>query len=122
MAQYNFVDGVYDPVFTAFARPITVTPLVSQPGQPAYTSRGYYNMLPLDIIGEGMSVLSEHKVELDIRAIEFTVLPKQGDQIDIPVHQKAPGGTFLVNDVSPDNGQGMHTMTLRTLEAPRPTP
>lgn len=121
MAEYNFVDDVYGKLWPAFARPITVTPLVSQPGAPAYGARGYYNTQSLDIIGEGVSVISDLKIEMDIREIEFAVLPQQGDQIVIPTHQKAKGGTFLVLDMSPDNGQGVHTMTLRILGDPRPT-
>jgi hypothetical protein len=122
MALYNFVDSVYDPVFTAFARPVTVTPIKSQPGQPAYSSVGYFDSTSLDVIGEGMSVISDAKLSLDIHILHFSILPMQGDEIDMPMHQKAPGGMFLVLDVSPDNAQGMHTLTLRYLGASRPTP
>lgn len=122
MALYNLSDSVYKPNFDVWARPITVTPLVSQPGAPAYNARGYYDQKELDVIAEGPAVFSDAQTYLDILDAEFPIVPMQGDQIDIPFHQGVKGGSFLVLDLTPGNAGGMITITLRKLTAPKPTP
>jgi hypothetical protein len=104
---YNLQDEVYLKNWAVWARPVTVTPTVSQPGQPAYGGRGYYDQKSLDILAENGGIISDGETYLDILEVEFPVLPMQGDQIDIPFHQGVRGGTFMVLDLTPGNAGGM---------------
>lgn len=109
----NMPQELYIPLFNVWARPITVTPLVSQPGAPSYDARGYYSTNPVDILTENGRVLSDAESILDILQVEFPVLPLQGDQIDIPPHQDLEGGSFYVHD-SDNNAMGLYWLTLRS--------
>ena len=42
----NFSTLVYLPNFDMFARPVTIIPMASQPGLPAFTARGIYDTRP----------------------------------------------------------------------------
>lgn len=120
MALYNMHDGVYLPNWNVWARPVTVTPIVSQPGVPAYSSRGYYDERQLDVLGEAGTIFSDGQTYLDILEAEYPVTPLQGDQIDIPFHQGVHGGSFIVLDLTPGNAGGMLTLTLRKITTNRP--
>jgi hypothetical protein len=121
MALFNFTDQLHTLTFESFARPVTVTPTVSQPGQPAYSSRGYFGTKELDIITEAGGVLSDSQSYLDIIMAEFPVLPRQGDTIDIPDHQSVPGGSFMVLDLAGvGEGSGLITVQLRKVVTNKP--
>ena len=123
MAQFNLSQQIYLPNWDVWARPITVTPLVSQPGAPAYGARGYFDTKEMDVLAEDGSIISDSKVILDIRIEEFSVVPLQRDQIYIPPHQGEQGGTFEVLDLSGDgNAGGIITLTLKKIVAAKPTP
>jgi hypothetical protein len=106
-----------------FAYSITVTPVVSQPGQPAYTSRAIYNtrgtMVQTDV---GMAVLSDQETIMDILVGEYSVLPRQGDRIYLAPQQAlpsdAPGDYEVVSTES--NGAGQLTLVIRRYGAPAP--
>lgn len=118
----DFSTNIYAPNFDFWSREITVTPIVSQPGAPAYVARGIYDTRGTMIQTEaGLAVLSDHEVILDIREREFPVKPVQGDLIYIP-----PDGTFYegtgtyeITDSS-DNGGGETTLVIRKYEPPTP--
>ena len=120
MALYNLNDQIAVPNWDTFARPVTVTPTVSQPGGPAYGARGYYDVKELDVFTEAGAPFSSGQAYLDILIAEFPVLPMQGDTIDIPFHQGAEGGSFQVSDLSPSDAKGMITVNLHELKAARP--
>ena len=123
MAQFNLSQQIYLPNWDVWARPITVTPLVSQPGAPAYGARGYFDTKEMDVLAEDGSIISDSKVILDIRIEEFSVVPLQRDQIYIPSHQGEQGGTFEVLDLAGDgNAGGIITLTLKKIVAAKPTP
>jgi hypothetical protein len=117
----NFSDDVYLPAQGLFGRAITVTPLASQPGAASYPGRGIFDLDAIDVAALDGSILSETKIILDIRDIEFTVGPLQGDIIEIPADPAglAAEGSFEVIDADP-NGGGETTLTLRRLVAPKP--
>lgn len=96
-----------------------MTPLISQPGAPAYVARGIYTTTPIDIPGlDGATIASDQKTILDVRDIEFTVVPAQGDLIQIPAEGNIPAaGYFEVVD-GDANGGGETTLTIRKWEAP----
>jgi hypothetical protein len=108
-------DGdLYAKLWDVFTRPMTVTPVVSQPTAPAYLSRCYYDTRGLDVLTEDGAVLSDSKVYIDIRIAEFAVLPMQGDYIDIPFAVGVPGGSYVVEDSEGDgNAGGIINITLR---------
>lgn len=117
----NFNDDLYLIAMNVFARPITVTPVVSQPGQPAYSNRAYFDTKETDVLTEDGALLSDSRTFIDIRMEEYAALPMQGDLIDIPFHQGVPGGSFEVSDLAGSgNAGGMITMTLKKVVTPKP--
>ena len=118
----DFSTELYAKLWDQFARPITVTPVVSQPGAPAYAARGYFDTKEADVLTEANSILSSSQSFLDIRQAEFAVEPLQGDIIDIPFHANVAGGTFEVLDLAGKGTGGIITISLRELAAPLPEP
>lgn len=118
----DFSTLVYLPCFDIFARPITVTPLASQPGAPAYTSRGIYGTQPVDFAGMDGSIISDQRSILDVRDEEFTVVPSQLDRIHIPADADAGAdlGDFEVTDIEA-NGGGETTLILRKIVTAQPS-
>lgn len=113
----DWANIVYAPCQDTFGREVWITPLASQPGQPAYQGRGIYNRNRLNEMLEDGSMLVEQETILDILMEEFPVLPQQGDQVTIPVDtfgmQTAPG-SFTITSVW-DNGGGELSLHLRKL-------
>lgn len=115
----NFAVQVYSHTFDVFARPVTLTPLVSQPGQPAYTARGIYSSQAIDVLMEG-NVISDQRTILDIIETEFSVIPRQGDMLLIDSSFDLPAiGSFLIIDVD-SNGGGETTLDLRKIVVQKP--
>lgn len=118
----NFSTLVYLPNFDMFARSITITPLASQPGLPAYSARGIYNTRAIDVQAEDGSIISDQQTIVDVRDEEFSVIPDQLDRVYIPFD--ADGGPdlgeFEVTDTEP-NGGGETTLVLRKFMAARPS-
>jgi len=113
---------VYLPAFDVFARPITITPVVSQPSGAAYSARGIFSTDELDVMAEAGGIITDHQTILDLRESEFAVLPKQGDLVNIPNDADAVPlhyNDFEVIDVS-SNGGGETTLTLRKWETASP--
>jgi hypothetical protein len=106
---------VYLPAYDAFARPVTFTGSAQPSG-----ARGIYDTVPIDVAAEDGSIFSDQRTVLDIREAEFTVLPKQGDTVDIPaVGSIVAAGSFMVVE-SDSNGGGEMTLTLRRLVTAKP--
>jgi hypothetical protein len=120
MALYNIYEQVYAPNFNVWARPITVSPLVSQPGAPAFSNRGYFDEKQLDVLGEAGTIFSDAQMYLHILEAEFPTMLKQGDQIDMPAHQGVKGASFIVLDLTPGNAGGLVILTLRFISTNRP--
>jgi hypothetical protein len=116
----NFSTMVKLPCQDMFAVPITVTPLASQPGQPAYSARGIFNTGAQDVALTDGSVFSDHQTILDVRDVEFDTVPMQGDRVTIPHDcNGAPLGEFEITDIAKDGG-GQTTLSLRKYEAALP--
>jgi hypothetical protein len=116
----NFSDLVYLPNFNTFARAIFITPVASQPGQAAYQARGIFDTVPIDVVALDGSIVSEQRTILDVRDVEYTTLPAQGDQIAIPADGGLPDlGNWEVID-SDRNGGGETTLMLRKLMTAKP--
>jgi hypothetical protein len=116
----DFSQFVYAPNFAVFARPIIVTPVASQPSQPAYGARGIYGTAPVDIVGSDGSIFSDQKTIIDILEAEFPILPVQLDRIEVPAVNGIPAaGLFEVIDAD-TNGGGETTLTVRKLVTAKP--
>lgn len=103
-----------------FARPISVTPA----GGAAYDNRGIWHRDNNDFLAEDGSLVTDHKVSIDVRDAEFAVVPRQGDTIFIPADGTVPAeGTFTVLSAHGDGG-GMTNLVLEefitTVPAPYP--
>lgn len=116
----DFDKLVLGPAMDVFARPISVNPLASQPGQPAYALqrdgvsplRGVFERKNIDIaLEEG--IMSSAVLSLGIRLSEYLVSPKPGDKLTIPACQSLPAlGVFTVDDTDEDS-EGGSTLTLK---------
>lgn len=116
----DFSSQVYLPCYDTFARAITVSPLMSQAGQPAYAARGIFDTRDIDVVALDGSIVSEQRTILDIREIEFAILPRQGDQVAIPAEGALlDEGLWEVIDTS-RNGGGETTLTLRRIMPAKP--
>lgn len=116
----DFSKQVYIPAFNTFARPVTFTPVKSQPAQPAYIRRGIYSTQPLDIAAEDNSIFADQITVLDIVESEFLVLPLQGDLLTIPAYLTLPAlGDFEIIDHA-TNGGGQTSLNLRQIVPKKP--
>ena len=119
----NFSTLVYLPNYDMFARSITVTPLASQPGMPAYTARGIFDTRPIDVQAEDGSILSDSQTIIDIRDEEFASLPEQLDRVYVPPDKEAGNigvGEYEITDTE-GNGGGETTLVLRKVTMSRPS-
>jgi hypothetical protein len=107
---------VLTPASRIFEIKISVTPLVTQPGEPAYDATGVYNKRDLDVEMQDGTIFSDHEVSLGIRLWDFVVPPDQGDLITITdTRHPAYGQQYWVGDMDED-GQGGGMLMLRTKE------
>jgi hypothetical protein len=114
----DFSTDVYLPAQDLFGRTIIVTPLAT--GLP-YQARGIFDVDAIDVQAMDGSIISETRVILDIREVEFAVLPLQGDIIHVPADPIGllAEGDFEVIDADP-NGGGETTLTLRRIVPSKP--
>jgi len=117
----NFSEQVYRQNQDTFSRPVTFTPISSQPNGSPYTARGILEQEAIDVAGLDNSIISESRIILDIRDAEFTVQPLQGDLVDIPADSSGlpAEGQFEVIDTD-QNGGGESTLTLRRIVQAKP--
>jgi hypothetical protein len=109
----DYSTQVYEPGYLQFSRPVVFTPVKSQPNVSSFEGRGIFSTMPIDIISQDGSVVSDQKTILDILEKEFSILPIQGDRLSIPAAGALPDmGDFEVQDVD-TNGGGESTLTLR---------
>ena len=117
----DFSTLLYKATQNVFGRAIMITPIVSNPGAPAFTMRGIYDTSPVDIETDmGTVMISDQSTIVDIRDNELfamgQVLPQQGDLINIPAEGAIPAeGDFEVTDVDRNAG-GETTLTIRKWE------
>jgi hypothetical protein len=116
----NYSTLVYEHCHEMFGRPIIVTPLVSQPAVSSYTNAGIFDTDELNVLAMDGSVISEQRTELFILENAFTVLPEQGDLVEIPAVDDIRGeGIFEIVDAS-TNGGGETKLTIRKSKPPLP--
>ena len=121
----DFSSLVLSPAMLVFGQPITITPVKSQPGAPAYGKTpagaaltGVYASKKVEIQLESGLFHSTVQPTLGLRLADFVVPPKQGDLVTIPAYGMSPAlGSFSFADISPD-GQGGADCELRLKVAP----
>ena len=114
----NWSQQVYTPQYDTFARPVTFTPIKSQPSEAAFGGRGIYGTVSIDVMGEDATIISDARTILDVLEEDFTVVPVQGDRLNIPAHIGMPAlGDFEVIDAN-TNGGGETTLFIRKWLAP----
>lgn len=117
MAPINFSEELYVIEQDVFGRPVTFNPLMSQPDGGVYLARGIYDTEEINIVLEDGSIFTDQRTILDIRDEEFSVLPIQGDTVDIdyePVTNLPRRGLFMVTKIT-DNGGGEFTLDLKKI-------
>ena len=95
-----------------FAKTVTVNPVASQPGRPAYLARGAWKSRPVDIVTEDNAVVCTQVQTILIILAEFAVPPRQRDEIVID------GIIYVVSDPPRLDGQGGAHLTLKSVTAP----
>lgn len=120
----DFSSLVLAPAMATFAKPVLVTPVVSQPNAAPYSGRGIWTVQETTIIGEMNNTFSTVNLILGIRWAEFPAVgPSQGDWITIAAKQLPLGYwqgqidpnaniDFVIDDVTPD-GQGGAKLSLK---------
>jgi hypothetical protein len=111
----NFSTELYAPEQDEFGRPIIINPIAS--GGSSYQNRGIYDSGGMNIMIEDGSVFSDQRTIVDIRADEYPVPPRQGDQLSIPFDPSSgleDLGSFEITNVI-DNGGGELTLELKKL-------
>jgi len=118
----NFSKLVLLPNYATFARPVTIDPVASQPGVPAYPARGIFNTDDVDVEGEDGEIYSDQQTVLDVLEAEFAVVPQQLDRIFIPADAEAGPelGWYEIMDADTDGG-GETTLVLRKWGAAKPS-
>lgn len=106
---------VLGPAMAIFARPVTVFPNVSQPGQPSYEGRGIWSRRQADMQLDDGSILGTDELTIGIRIGEYPIVPKPGDHFDIPAHLSLPrvGLCEMVDDG--EDGQGGYAIVLKII-------
>jgi hypothetical protein len=95
------------PAEQTFGKPIVVTPIKSQPDNPApYAARGIFSSQPLDVPMQDGSIFSDQQTSLGIRLAEYPIPPVRGDLVEYN------GTTYWVLDTDED-GQGDCKLQLR---------
>jgi hypothetical protein len=116
----DFSRLVLRPCIGAFPKAVSVNPLKSQPGHPAYDKqadgvaplRGIWTVRNIDVQTEDGAIMSSVTYTLGIRLSEFTVPPVPEDQVTVD------GVAYLIDDSDPD-GQGGAVLTLKSTADPR---
>jgi hypothetical protein len=116
----NYSTLVLLPAYEFFARPVTFYPIVSQPTVASYIGRGIYDSRLIQVAGLDGSFLVDQQTILDIREIEFAVLPQQTDRLTIGPADAGPDlGEFEVV-MGSSNGGGETTLIIRKWTPSRP--
>lgn len=106
---------VLGPAQDLFARPVTVTPIKSQPGAPPFGARGIWNSKPVDVALADDGILSSQNHTLGIRGREYPIPLAQGDRVEIDAHLSLPRVGICAVEGTADDGQGDTTLTLKVI-------
>lgn len=120
----DFSKLVLAPAMATFAKPVTVTPLASQPNAAPYPARGIWSVMSTNILGESGNVFSTVNLKFGIRFADYPIdIPAQGDYISSAASNLPLGYwqgqidpttaiDFIIDNVTPD-GQGGATIDVK---------
>jgi hypothetical protein len=111
----DFDKLVLGPASKIFQIKVRFTPLVSDPGAPAFDLWGVYSSSPVDVQMQDETIFSDQQTSLGIRKRDFLgARPDRGDLVEITDTTHIDfGKRFWVGD-SDDDGQGGSMLMLRT--------
>lgn len=123
----DFDTLVLGPCVSIFGRPIIVTPIASQPGDPVavppvpaglpYFATGVWASRPTDVVTE-TGILSSQVHTLGIRVLDFPIPPVAGDTVEVDAAGSLPRIGFCLIEDTDDDGQGGTVLTLKVLDGP----
>jgi hypothetical protein len=103
----------------AFARPITIIPVVSQPGAAPYRVRAILTSRDADFSLDQGAVFGDQITTFGIRLLEVFVPPAPGDQIYVDAvdwrNDQIDPGVYRISDSDLDR-QGGAVLTIRKIE------
>jgi hypothetical protein len=114
----NWSSDLYAAEQDLYGRPVTFIPLASNPSGSAFLARGIYDTNTTNVPLDDGSYLSDQQTILDIRELEFPIIPVQGDHviIDVDTWSGAPAeGEFVITNCW-RNGGGETTLQLQKWE------
>jgi hypothetical protein len=115
----NFSDTALRAGMVAFARPITIIPVASQPGVPPYRVRAILTSRPSDFALDQGAVFSDQQTTFGIRLAEVLVPPEVNDQLYVDAadwrNDQIDPGIYRISDSDLDR-QGGCVLTIRKIE------
>ncbi|WP_035698420.1 head-tail joining protein [Bradyrhizobium japonicum] len=114
---------VLGPCMEAWAKPVTITPVKSQPTARPYDVRGVWTVDNINLVADNGAPFSTRTIKLGVKLDEFAVPLMQGDYVrtlasNLPMgylkDAYAPGAVvdFVVDNDQPD-GQGGTVLILK---------
>ncbi|GEP09814.1 head-tail joining protein [Methylobacterium gnaphalii] len=109
----DFSALVLGPTVGAFGRPVTVTPLASQPAREPFDATGVWTKRAVDIALEGGESLNTSVIMFGIRLSDWKYPPEKRAVLRIPAAGSYPDeGSLWIDDIDLD-GQGGAVLTLK---------
>lgn len=121
----DFESLVLGPCMTAFAKPVTITPVKSQSLAAPYPSQGIWTIDSVDLVMEDGTPMTSRTIKFGVQFSDYPIMLAQGDIIttiasNVPLaywqgdNDINPSSNidFIVNDQRPD-GQGGCTLVLK---------
>ena len=103
---------VIGPSMAIFARPIIITPTISQPSAAPFAGRGIWSSRAIDVQTED-GILSTQEQTLAIRGADYLIPPIAGDAVEIPAAGSLHRiGVCAIEDVD-DDGQGGFLLSVK---------
>lgn len=118
----SYSNYVYLACYDYYARPVVIDPIVSQPGAGPYSNRCITHSDGIEVPSEAGALISDQRTTVDIKEDEWAVMPRQGDQIWLPLDEEGPArGPYEITDLWTNNG-GETTLALKRIENAAPLP
>jgi|SRR4249919_277200 hypothetical protein len=115
----NFSDTALRAGMMAFARPITIIPVVSQPGAEPYRVRAILTSRAVDFPLADGSVFSDQETTFGVRVAEVAACPLTNDQVYVDAadwrNDQIDPGFYRISDSDLDR-QGCVVLAIRKID------
>jgi hypothetical protein len=108
---------VLGPCQDIFSRPVTVTPVVSQPAAATFAARGIWKAPTANVGLEDGAIMVSQDLVLGVRLADFPVAPVEGDHIEIDAYLSLPRVGVCTIDRVNDDGIGDAHLVLKKISA-----